>query len=99
MKLGLSTYTYTWAIGVPGRLPARPMTALDLVDRAQQLGVNVLQFADNLPLDQLPPANLEELAHSAVERGIEIEIGTRGIAADHLRGYLALAKRFDSPIL
>lgn len=99
MKLGLSTYTYTWAIGVPGRLPARPMTALDLVDRAQQLGVHVLQFADNLPLDQLPPAALEELAHSAVERGIQVEVGTRGIAADHLRGYLALAKRFNSPIL
>jgi sugar phosphate isomerase/epimerase len=99
MKLGISTYTYTWSIGVPGNLPAAPMSALDLLDRAQQLNVRVVQMADNLPLDQLSPADLDAFANCATERGIQVEVGTRGIEAGHLRKYLALAKRFHSPIL
>ena len=99
MKLGLSTYTYTWSIGVPGRLPALPMTALGLLDRAHQLGVRVVQMADNLPLDQLSPEALDAFETCARERGIAVEVGTRGIAPEHLRRYLGLAERFGSPIL
>lgn len=99
MKLGLSSYTYTWSIGVPGNMPARPMTALDLLDEAHRLGVRVLQVADNLPLDRLSPAELADFADCAAGRGIQVEVGTRGIAPDHLQRYLALARRFHSPIL
>jgi hypothetical protein len=85
MKLGISTYTYTWSIGVPGNLPAAPMSVLDLLDRAQQLNVRVVQMADNLPLDQLTPADLDAFANGAAERGIQVEVGTRGIDVLHLR--------------
>jgi hypothetical protein len=27
MQLGLSSYTYTWAVGVPGYLPSKPFKA------------------------------------------------------------------------
>jgi len=99
MKLGLSSYTYTWSIGVPGRTPVRPMMALDLLDQAERLGVRVVQFADNLPLDQLAPDDLQAVQDAAEQKGIQVEVGTRGIEPGHLRRCLALVGRFHSPIL
>ena len=99
MKLGLSTYTYTWSIGGPGHPPAHPMTALDLLAQAERLGVGVVQFADNLPLDQLAPGDLQAVQDCAEQKGIQVEVGTRGIEPAHLRCYLDLAARFNSPIL
>ena len=85
MRLGLSSYTYTWAVGVPGDAPARPMTAIDLVRRAAALGVRLVQIADNLPLDRLPEAELRDLEAEAIRLEVAIEVGTRGIAPDHAR--------------
>jgi len=99
MRLGLSSYTYTWAVGVPGRQPARPLTAFGLLDKVAELGVGVVQIADNLPLDRLPGPDLDALARVADARGVQIEAGTRGIARDHLAGCLRLAVRLRSPIL
>ncbi len=99
MKLGFSTYSYTWAIGVPGRLPSSPMTLFDLLERACTLEVKVLQVADNLPLDQHSDTDLALFAARTRARGIQVEVGTRGIAVQHLRRYLELAIRFKSPLL
>jgi sugar phosphate isomerase/epimerase len=99
MRLGISSYTYTWAIGVPGYPPADPMDAVGLLGKAAQLGVGLVQFADNLPLDALTPEGLDRLQQVAVDLEVSIEAGTRGVAADHLCLYLALAERLNSPIV
>ncbi len=99
MRLGISSYTYAWAVGVPGHPPPQPMTATGLLDKAAQLGVSVVQIADNLPLDQLSPSELDALETRASDRKISIEAGTRGIAPDHLRAYLQLAERLGAPIV
>jgi len=79
MKLGISSWTYTWAVGVPGHSPEHSMTALDLLNRASELEVHLLQVADNLPLDQLSPAELDAFEKRAAELDISIEVGMRGI--------------------
>ena len=99
MRLGISSYTYTWAIGVPGRAPDRPLKVLDLVGKAAELGVHVVQIADNLPLDRLSSAELSGLEKRAADLEVAIEVGTRGIRHDHLRTYLHLAQRLGSPLL
>ncbi len=99
MKLGLSTYAYAWAIGVTGYPPSKPMDISTFLDRANKLGVKVVQIADNLPLHQLSDFALDQLLNQAAKYGIQIEVGTRGIRPDHLRTYLKLAKCFESPIL
>jgi sugar phosphate isomerase/epimerase len=99
MRLGISSYTYTWAVGVPGHPPPRPLTANALLDKAAQLGVSVVQFADNLPLHELTPSHLATLEKYATKLELSVEVGTRGIARDHLRTYLTLAQRFKSPIV
>ena len=99
MKLGISSWSFPWAIGVPGYPPEQPLTAFGLLDRAADLGVHVVQIADNLPLAALTPSTLERLAHHAADREICIEVGTRGIGPDNLRTYLRLAQQFGSPLL
>ena len=99
MKLGLSSYAYTWSIGVPGHPPAYPMTASQLLETAARSKVAVVQIADNMPLHRLPAAEIDALAELAARLGISVEIGTRGITPDHLQRYLTLARRFGSPIL
>jgi sugar phosphate isomerase/epimerase len=75
------------------------MSALDLLDEAQKLGVSVVQIADNLPLHTLSSLEITALVEHAATAGIAIEVGMRGIAPDHLRTYLDLAVRLASPIL
>ena len=99
MQLGLSSYTYTWAVGVPGYPVDAPLTALGLLDRAASFGVRVVQIADNLPLEALDTAELDALHAAATAHGIRIEPGTRGIAPEHLARYLVLAQRFASPLV
>jgi sugar phosphate isomerase/epimerase len=99
MRLGISSFTYTWAIGVPGYPPARPMDALGLLDKAGALGVRLVQVADNLPLGDLSAAELAAFERRAATSGISIEVGTRGISHANLHTYLGLARRFNSPIL
>jgi sugar phosphate isomerase/epimerase len=99
MKLGIGSYAYAWAVGIPGFLPPEPMTALGLVQRAAALGVHVVQIADNCPLHTLPDAERAKLRDVAAQLGVSIEVGTRGVARDHIRQYVTLAGEFGSPIL
>lgn len=100
MRLGLSSYTFVWAIGVPGfPQPERPMDAWDLLELAGRMGVHVVQIADNFPLDRLGVAELDRLAGRADELQIELEIGTSGLDPDRMKTWLRLAQRFRSPIL
>lgn len=99
MRLGISSYTYTWAIGVPGHPPDHPMEAVDLLSKAAELGVYLVQVSDNLPLDQLSSTELDTFEKRASELDINIEVGTRGIGHNHLRTYLQLAERLRSPIV
>jgi 3-oxoisoapionate decarboxylase len=96
MRLGIGSYAYAWAIGVPNNKPSRPMDALALLDEAQRLGVTVAQFCDNLPLTRLAPAQLEEFHERARRYGLHIEVGTRGLDPEELRAHIALAGRFGS---
>lgn len=100
MKLGIGSYAFAWGIGVPEYpLPDRPMTGLDLVERAVDLDVKVVQIADNMPLDQMDASELDALQACADAANVAIEVGTRGIRPGHLRTYLDLAVRFNSPLI
>jgi sugar phosphate isomerase/epimerase len=99
MKPGISSYTYTWAVGVPGSAPPGPLSARNLIDKAELSGLSVVQIADNLPLESLPPVELEELYKYACSKGISIEMGGRGLTAEHTMKCLYAAERLKSSIL
>lgn len=98
-RLGLGSQAFPWAVGVPGQPPAHPKTPFDLLTDARRLGLRLVLFSDNLPLSRLTPRELEDLAQTAAEAGIAIEIGTRGLHIDDLHRQLALARRFRSPLV
>ena len=99
MKLGISSYTYTWAVGVAGSMPAQPLGYSGLLERAAALGVKVVQYADNLPLERLADGELRALARQAQALGIQVEVGTRGIDANHLRRFVEIAQIFGAPFV
>jgi sugar phosphate isomerase/epimerase len=99
MRSGISSYTYTWAIGVPGKEPQKPMTVFELIEKAAEFQVPVVQLADNLPLHQLSFEQLTEIKMFANEREVQIEPGARKMTDELLEKYIGIAKLFDSPVL
>ncbi len=98
-RIGISSFSYSFAVGYPGFEPKKPLSAFGLVNKAAALKVPVLQIADNCPLDRLTSAELAELSAHAKELGIEIEAGTRGIETDNLKKYIGIAKMLDARLL
>jgi len=99
MKLGINTYTYMWSIGFDGAWPEKPMTALNLLEKAKWLGVKVVQVGPNLPLLKLSDRELDQFVKTAQDWGIELELGTRGLEMDHIAHQVELSKRIGSILL
>jgi 3-oxoisoapionate decarboxylase len=99
MKLGINTYTYMWSIGFEGSRPAKPFGLNDLLSKAVELGVNVIQLGPNLPLDQVPDIELEDFIQASRSLKIELELGTRGLDPDHISRQLELSQRLSSRLL
>lgn len=106
MRLGVTSYAFTWEVGVPGHVfaaaePAvvEPLTALGLLGRAADMGVSVVQILDNLPLQGATDTELDSIRQRADELGISLEVGTRGIEPGHLTAYLAAARALGSPLV
>jgi sugar phosphate isomerase/epimerase len=99
MKIGVSSYTWAWGVGIKGFEPVQPLGVQDLVEKAKQSRVGVLQIADNPSLHDMDENALDELVKKADARGIELEAGTRGIEPEHLLRYLRIAKRIKSKIV
>jgi len=99
MRLGLSSFIYRYAIrGLPGGTAAS-FTALDLLGRAGALGLEAVQFCENLPLATLARAERELLFQASHRLGVAIEVGTRGIDVDALLAYVDLAAMAGSRAL
>jgi sugar phosphate isomerase/epimerase len=99
MRLGISSYTFNWAVGTGIHKPPNPMTAIDLIDRAKEMRVGVLQICDNLPQSTYTADSVAAIAAHARQRGIAMELGTRGCRPDDLRRFIAYAHTLGSPIL
>ncbi len=91
MKIGLGTYALAWSIGVPGRVPENPMDIMGFLQFASNLGFELVQIADNLPLEHLSETELLEIKKQALHRGISLEIGTRGLTLENVRNHIRIA--------
>jgi 3-oxoisoapionate decarboxylase len=93
MKLGISTYTYAWAIGFSGTAPNHPLRPMQVLEKAQELGVSLVQFGPNLPLDRLPEKDLHDVVKHAESWNIDLEVATQGLNPAHLRRVVQFAKQ------
>lgn len=94
--LGVSTYAYLWR---GSSWSPRPMTLLEMTDDAACQGADLLQICDHPFLESAHPAELEELRQRAVDAGVALEIGTRGVSRAHLQGSLRTAGRLDASLV
>src|SRR5262245_48866372 len=99
MELGLSSYSYGWAVGVPGHPPPRPMTEDDLLDCVRGFDLKLLQIGDNLPLHTFSAERLDRLAGRARSDQIKLEIGTRGLTVERVARYAAIARKLGARLI
>jgi len=99
MKIGISTYAYAWAIGVPSAMPDHPMDVYRFVEAVAANGVDLVQIADNLPLHVLSDSELVALKDHLKQFSMSVEVGIRGLTDALMERYLDLAAYFQSPIL
>ena len=100
IKFGISSWCYPWSMGVAvGPQPEKKMTAMELLEKARKFNVDLVQIADNLPLEKLPQQELDELERFAGRHGIAVEVGTKGIEEAHLMRFLEIALQMGSPVL
>ena len=97
MILGLSSFTYGWAIGMD---PGKPcLSEIELLDRANSHGLRCLQVGDNLPLHPLSEEKLKEFKTAASIQNTRLEIGARKLTEKHLQRYLEISKFLEAPLL
>ena len=101
MKLGVSSFAFGWAIGVPGHPPSGPFDEINLLTFARDQDLSLVQIGDHLPLHTYDAQRIAALKAAAGKGsyGIELEIGARGLTEAHLAAYIALARTLDSPLL
>jgi sugar phosphate isomerase/epimerase len=75
------------------------MSPSGLVRQAAELGVKVVQIADNLPLHELTIAERKDLRKLAQDYGIDLQVGTRGVDCSHLLKYLEIALQLEARLV
>ena len=99
MELGLSTYSFPWSIGVTNFIPQTPLHFSKLITYTSKNHIKHLQFADNLPLNNLSKKTIAEIKERCHNLGINIQVGTRRLTKENIEMYLEIAQQLLSPFL
>lgn len=99
MKLGISSYTFTWSVGVKDNLPDKRMDETGLLEAAKDLGVKLVQVADNMPLHKMTEERLNRFLQKSQEYGIELETGANNMVPGNLETYIHITEKVHSKIL
>jgi len=96
MPMGLSTYAFFWR---GSDRVAEPMSLEAMLEETAALGGDVFQICDYPTIEAFDEARLEQLRTRAERLGIRLELGTKGLASDHLERYLEIAERLGVSLL
>ena len=99
MKLGISSYTFGWAVGVKGYARSVSLNERDLLDIAVREGVSLLQIGDNLPLHPMHISTLVEFAAAAKSRKIQLEVGARRLLPERVAQYTKVARALGARLV
>ena len=90
--IGLGSYAFFWQHSEH----ARPPTILfDELKRTKELGLDLFQICDYPPIIAFSDEELRTLRSQAFDLGITLELGTKGIAPEHLERFLHIAALLD----
>lgn len=94
MRVGAGSFTYSWWAIRQAEAGASPeKIVFELLEKVQSRGFKLIQICDNVPVAALTPRQLEELGGRCAASGVELQIGTRGVAVEHLEATLEKALR------
>lgn len=104
MRLGIGSYTYGWTSGTYGsnishKTGFQYLTAYDLIDRAVEADVPVVQICVKPDLMTMSSTELDRLRQYAVKNNKAIEIGTVGSDPDHLLDFLKIAEALGANLV
>ncbi len=88
MTIGLSTYAFFWQWHSSA---PQPLSLAQMIDQTADWGVALFQICDYPDIEFFDAQQLAELREHARERGVALELGTRGISPQHLHHYLDIA--------
>ncbi|MGM1029318.1 MAG: sugar phosphate isomerase/epimerase family protein [Actinomycetota bacterium] len=95
MDIGIGSYALFWE----WHDHPDPLTIQAMVDRAASLGCTVFEICDDPRIETLSPSQLDALRERARALGLRLQVGTRGIAPEHLARYIAIAAALDARVL
>ena len=94
--IGLGTYTFFWQHS--DKSP-EPMGLPEMLCQTRDWGGEVFQICDYVPLLGYSTEKLRDLRRQADELGLTLELGTKGIAPDHLRMFLRFSEQLGARIV
>jgi sugar phosphate isomerase/epimerase len=94
--IGLGSYAFFWQ---HSELAPHRLDAFDMLRRTAELGVELFQFCDYAPIEDLSRDDVVRLSDLARELGITLELGTKGVTPAHLEKYLDLAAALDASVV
>jgi 3-oxoisoapionate decarboxylase len=92
MTIGLGTYSFFWQWQSTAD---EPLSLADMVDKTADWDVTVFQICDYPLIEAYDDAALSALRSHAADRGVRLELGTRGVRPEHLDRYVRLADALD----
>jgi sugar phosphate isomerase/epimerase len=75
------------------------MGPVELVEAAAAAGADVLQFADNLPLDGASEATIADLAAASRRSDVLVQLGTNSLQSEHLKRQAELVVALDARVI
>jgi sugar phosphate isomerase/epimerase len=94
--IGLGSYAYFWRAS--SRV-AEPMSLIDQLVDARQLGIGLFQICDYAPLSRYRPGQMRDVRRAADDLGIRLQLGTKGIAPGRLRQFLTFAELLEARLV
>ena len=94
--IGLGSYAFFWHHWDqnPDRIDVH-----EALRRTRALGVDLFQICDFAPLDDATDRELAAIRATAADLGITLEVGTKGVAPQHLARYLDIAVALDATLV
>jgi sugar phosphate isomerase/epimerase len=99
MHLGLSTYTFPWNVMLASSLPSHSFSFREMLQFTSDNHIHFFQFGDNYPLHLLSKNELTEIKELALEKNIQLQVGTRSLHIDHITKYISIASQLNSAFL
>jgi len=98
-KIGIGSYAYRYHMGTGSFRPDVPMRINDFLEKAHQLGYNLVQLCENTMIAYATRNELLEIKNKADELGLTVEVGMNGLDCENLKKHIEICNILSSKFL